>query len=226
MNNKQNLIVPLLALLVSGTAMAHGSFARDAYGHFVFASGSCLRTIDYNSRDDALCPLNQKAAMVKPVVKPKPAPVVMKKPTPVKVMAPKPVVKVKKPMPVVASKPAPKPTPIVKKIIHLDGVNFASGSDRLVGGSLNTLDSAVQSLKTYPNTKIVVEGYTDDRGDAAMNKRLSQARAEAVMKQLISQGISADNISAKGFGEEHAISSNDTAAGRLKNRRVELRILK
>jgi len=224
MNIKQLLLAPLLALLMTGTAFAHGSFARDAFGNIVMASGSCLRTIYYTSRDDALCPLNQKAAMVKP--KPKPAPVVVQKPKPmpVKHVAPKPVMKVKKPAPVAVT-PAPAPVPVVKKIIHLDGVNFETGSNRLTGGSLNTLDSAVQALKAYPNNTIVVEGYTDDRGDAAMNQKLSQARAEAVRAQLISQGISASNVSAKGYGEANPTASNDTKAGRAQNRRVELRIL-
>jgi len=118
------------------------------------------------------------------------------------------------------------PAPVVKNIISLDGVNFKTGSNQLTGASLNTLDSVAQSLKANPATKIIVAGHTDNTGDAQKNLKLSQARAEAVREHLISQGVSAKQLVARGYGDAEAIASNDTSAGRSKNRRVELRILK
>ncbi len=208
---KQQVILPLLALLVSGAALSYDAFVRDSSGNIVTTPDECLHTVDYTAADEAECPLNKKPMAV--MTKPKPAPVVIKKPTP-------------KPAPVFVSTPATKPTPVLKEVINLEGVNFETGSNRLTGGSLNTLDSVAQELKANPGTNIVVEGHTDDLGNALMNKNLSQSRAEAVREHLVAQGVSADSISAKGVGEARPIASNDTSSGRAQNRRVELRIFK
>lgn len=220
---KQQLLLPILSVFISGSVIAHGGFVKDSRGVIAITPyGECVRSSYYVSSDAAECPFNKKAEEPMTEVTPEvePVPVAVKKPTP------KPVEMVKpKPAPVVVSTPAPAPTPVVKRIISLDGVNFETSSNKLTGGSLNTLDSVARTLMANPNTKIIVEGYTDNRGDAGFNKSLSQGRAEAVMQHLITQGVSESNISAKGYGEDNAIASNDTSSGRAQNRRVELRIL-
>jgi outer membrane protein OmpA-like peptidoglycan-associated protein len=77
-------------------------------------------------------------------------------------------------------------------------------------------------LKGEPALKIVVEGHTDSTGDPAGNQRLSEMRAEAVVAELITRGIEASRLSAKGFGRTKPIADNGTEEGRAKNRRVEL----
>ena len=67
-----------------------------------------------------------------------------------------------------------------------------------------------------------MDGYTDSIGSEEYNMKLSEQRAEGVRKYLIGQGIVPDNVLAKGFGKDNPVASNDTAAGRQKNRRVEM----
>ena len=108
--------------------------------------------------------------------------------------------------------------------ITLNGVTFATGSDRLTRSSLPIVNAAAQTLKQNPDIKVEISGYTDNRGNDALNQSLSKRRANAVAIQLIEQGVRADRISSKGYGESNPIATNDTEAGRLKNRRVELKI--
>jgi OOP family OmpA-OmpF porin len=75
-------------------------------------------------------------------------------------------------------------------------------------------------MNQNPNMTVVIEGHTDSQGDDALNKSLSQRRAEQVKEYLVSKGISASRLSAIGYGEARPISDNSTSAGRAKNRRV------
>jgi OOP family OmpA-OmpF porin len=70
--------------------------------------------------------------------------------------------------------------------------------------------------------RIEVRGHTDATGSAESNRVLSEKRALAVRDYLIAQGVSADRITARGFGEDFPIAPNDTREGRAKNRRVEI----
>lgn len=101
-------------------------------------------------------------------------------------------------------------------------INFQTGSAELLVDSHGTLDKVADTAKKYPNLKLRVEGHTDSTGSAALNQTLSQKRADAVRDYLVnSAGVSADQITAVGFGQTRPIASNDTAEGRAKNRRVE-----
>ena len=73
--------------------------------------------------------------------------------------------------------------------------------------------------------KIRIEGHTDGRGKPAYNRRLSQRRAESVLRHLVAVGIDASRLRAKGFGPDRPIVPNDTRANRAKNRRVEFVVL-
>ena len=76
-------------------------------------------------------------------------------------------------------------------------------------------------MAQFDGTSLTVEGHTDDRGRAAYNKSLSQKRADAVRTTLINEfNISADRVTAIGYGEENPIADNATAEGRAMNRRV------
>jgi len=114
----------------------------------------------------------------------------------------------------------------LKKIIALKGVTFANNSAVLTGNSVEVLDEAAATLRRNADLNVEVAGYTDNRGSATYNVRLSQKRAETVRDYLVTQGVSADMLSAKGYGPENPLADNATADGRAANRRVELRILK
>jgi outer membrane protein OmpA-like peptidoglycan-associated protein len=77
-------------------------------------------------------------------------------------------------------------------------------------------------LKQKPDVKVEIEGHTDNVGNAAKNKSLSEARAKAVREVLVKKyGIAADRVTAKGYGMEKPVAGNDTPEGRAKNRRVD-----
>lgn len=107
-------------------------------------------------------------------------------------------------------------------LLTLVGVNFASGSAQLNTGASDILDEAVSVLRANPGVSVTVEGHTDSQGSSSLNLALSQRRAEAVVNYLISKGITADRLTARGRGEASPVAPNDTANGRWKNRRVEL----
>lgn len=77
-------------------------------------------------------------------------------------------------------------------------------------------------IRAYPTGKVELEGHTDAKGDDAYNQRLSERRAESVKKWLVaSEGIAAERLTSRGWGERKPVASNDNDAGRQKNRRVE-----
>jgi outer membrane protein OmpA-like peptidoglycan-associated protein len=77
-------------------------------------------------------------------------------------------------------------------------------------------------ILSHPGLRIEVEGHTDSVGGDAYNQRLSEQRADSVRQYLLSQGLNSSIVTAKGFGETMPVASNDNAAGRQQNRRVEL----
>ncbi len=114
----------------------------------------------------------------------------------------------------------------IQDVIALKGVNFATNSAKLTPESLAILDDAAATLIKHSDIKAEVAGHTDNRGVPAKNKSLSQQRADAVMQYLVSKGVNAANLTAKGYGQERPVADNGTEAGRAQNRRVELRIVK
>lgn len=110
-------------------------------------------------------------------------------------------------------------------VYTLDNVYFDTDKATLRPSSHEALNHLVEVLEMKPDIKIEIAGHTDNRGDAAYNLELSQKRAESVKQYVVKQGIDPDRIKAKGYGEEEPIESNQTAEGRQKNRRTEVRIL-
>lgn len=106
-----------------------------------------------------------------------------------------------------------------------DGVTFDVGSATLKPAFRDTLNNVADSLIKYPNSIIDVYGHTDSTGSDAFNQNLSERRAQTVANYLISRGVSQARIRWQGFGETMPIASNDTAEGRARNRRVEIKII-
>lgn len=111
------------------------------------------------------------------------------------------------------------------RALPLDGVFFALNSSQLSSTAKVILDAVVQVVQQSDAQRIEIGGHTDSLGAAHYNLRLSEARASAVRKYLLGQGVSADRLVAKGYGETTPRADNDTEAGREKNRRVELKRL-
>lgn len=109
-----------------------------------------------------------------------------------------------------------------KKNLILTGVTFAPNKAQLSSNAMQVLNIVAQSLKEHPDAHVEVAGYTDSTGSAALNRRLSQNRAQAVRAFLIKQGVPAEQLTAKGYGPANPIAPNDTPENRAKNRRVEL----
>ncbi len=101
---------------------------------------------------------------------------------------------------------------------------FATGRATLLGRSYKALNTLVALLKENSDLGVDIEGHTDNTGSDAINIKLSQQRAESVMKYLKSKGITTDRMSAKGYGSSLPVADNDTAEGRALNRRVELKL--
>jgi len=106
----------------------------------------------------------------------------------------------------------------------VEQVQFAYNSAQILKASDTVLAAVGKILADNPQIKVRVEGYTDNKGGDAFNKRLSQKRAESVMAWLVKHGIDKARLSAVGFGKEHPIDTNETDEGRANNRRVEFHI--
>jgi SH3 domain-containing YSC84-like protein 1 len=106
--------------------------------------------------------------------------------------------------------------------VTLHNVHFATGKADIGPGSDVALGAAAQAMKDHPDWKIRVEGFTDNTGNADANQKLSQERADAVMAWLVNHGVDQSRLEAKGYGQDRPVASNDTEAGRRRNRRVEL----
>jgi OmpA-OmpF porin, OOP family len=111
------------------------------------------------------------------------------------------------------------------KIIELKGVTFEFDKTRLRPDAVTILDWATAILKKYPDMQVEIAGHTDSIGSDTYNQRLSEGRAQAVKDYFVSQGVPDSQMSVRGYGESEPRDTNDTAEGRERNRRVELRIL-
>ena len=107
-------------------------------------------------------------------------------------------------------------------IVNLSDVLFDTGKYTLKPDTKIAMAKVSGILQAYPGLKVQVEGYTDSVGGDEYNQKLSENRAGAVRDFLVSQGVSMDNISATGFGKNSPVADNGSAAGRAKNRRVNL----
>lgn len=101
---------------------------------------------------------------------------------------------------------------------------FDFGKTELMQSNKNDLQKFAETLKMYPETDLLVVGHTDDVGSDAFNQDLSEKRANAVANQLINDGVSIKRLKIQGWGETQPAVLNDSEAGRMQNRRVEIAI--
>jgi OmpA-OmpF porin, OOP family len=137
------------------------------------------------------------------------------------------------PMPVMevrADRPPPGPDRVVltaSSIEIKDKVQFATGKAEILPASFSLLDDVAKVFNENQQIEVVqIEGHTDSTGTAAVNRKLSQQRAESVVKYLADKGVAKKRMVAKGFGPDKPIADNNDDAGREQNRRVEFNIIK
>lgn len=113
------------------------------------------------------------------------------------------------------------------KALNLQIINFASGAANIPKENEALLKKSAEAIIAAPaGTKLEVGGYTDNKGAAAGNVKLSQSRAAAVMAYLVKNGVKADALTAKGHGDANPKASNETEEGRFQNRRIEFSVAK
>lgn len=117
---------------------------------------------------------------------------------------------------------APQLFEVKKRSRVLEGIDFESDKADLYIESLIILDQVAASLRDWPEVKVEIGGHTDSTGDAKRNLELSRRRAESVRAYLVSKGVDASRLSAKGYGESKPAADNNTPDGKAKNRRIEL----
>jgi outer membrane protein OmpA-like peptidoglycan-associated protein len=111
-------------------------------------------------------------------------------------------------------------------LIAAHGFWFPSGQSEIEAVNFPLLTKIVKAIREFPGARVGVMGHTDAAGDDALNKSLSQARADKVAKFLVDVGgMDPDRVQSNGFGEERPVATNDTPEGRAANRRVEVLIL-
>jgi outer membrane protein OmpA-like peptidoglycan-associated protein len=110
------------------------------------------------------------------------------------------------------------------KITFASGILFASNSSNLTPAASGNIDELATTLQKYADTNVVIDGHTDASGSDAINKPLSQRRAQAVANELTAKGVDTSRITATGYGSSQPVADNTTAAGKAANRRVEVAI--
>jgi outer membrane protein OmpA-like peptidoglycan-associated protein len=110
-------------------------------------------------------------------------------------------------------------------VLTVGDVLFASGKADIASGAQRHIDKLAEFLNKNPNRNLLIEGHTDNTGGEDLNIKLSQQRAEAVRDLLVSRGVSPQRITTRGYGPKYPLVSNDSAAGRQQNRRIDVLVL-
>jgi outer membrane protein OmpA-like peptidoglycan-associated protein len=114
---------------------------------------------------------------------------------------------------------------VIEKVNYAaKSIQYALGSAKILPATFKSLDEVVALMKTDNSLLIDIEGHSDNAGTEERNKQLSSERAASVKDYFTSKGISADRITAKGFGSEKPVADNNTKAGRAQNRRTEMKL--
>ncbi len=111
-------------------------------------------------------------------------------------------------------------------ILRLITLTFESGKSKLLAESFDLLVKVEKAIDVYPESELIIEGHTDSLGDDDFNQKLSQDRAESVLKYMINaMHIPSYRLIATGYGETNPIANNETESGRSKNRRIDIVII-
>jgi outer membrane protein OmpA-like peptidoglycan-associated protein len=127
---------------------------------------------------------------------------------------------------VVSNKGCPELKPEVKQLFQraLQGIQFETGRAVIKKVSFPIMDAITKVMSDNPSYKLIIGGHTDNVGSDGTNMTLSKNRADAVANYLITKGIDPLRISSSGYGETTPVDTNETAAGRTRNRRVEFKV--
>jgi outer membrane protein OmpA-like peptidoglycan-associated protein len=112
----------------------------------------------------------------------------------------------------------------IKLVLNENAVRFNTGKSTLSNSAKTNLGKLVNVFNEYPDTNIVIYGYTDSTGKLELNQTLSEQRANSVRTYLVSKGIASSRFTSTGMGVADPIATNETAEGRSQNRRVEFAI--
>jgi outer membrane protein OmpA-like peptidoglycan-associated protein len=175
---------------------------KPLFGGFLGTNEKIISSEYFTSPSVAVAKNNQKPSEKPPV---KPAPVVPK---------PTAIVDVPKPKPI-----AP-PKDTLQKYIPKN-IFFEQSTSKMYNDSQAELDYLATMLKNYPLAKLTIEGHTDNIGDAVLNQKLSDERAQAVKNYLTAQGIAGERLTAKGYGSTRPLFREVKDKANSKNRRVE-----
>ena len=107
-------------------------------------------------------------------------------------------------------------------VVTLGDVLFDTGKSTLQPGARRSVAQLVQVLTQHPERRVLIEGFTDSVGSDEMNMQLSQRRAETFQRELMNGGIATERIEVRAWGEANPVADNGSAAGRQRNRRVEV----
>ena len=112
----------------------------------------------------------------------------------------------------------------ITKLLQIENIEFEVAKGSLTARGKATVDKLANILRQYPHIKAEVAGHTDSDGSAVFNQKLSQSRVDTVKNRLVSKGINANRLTAKGYGESQPLVPNTSDANKQRNRRVELNI--
>jgi outer membrane protein OmpA-like peptidoglycan-associated protein len=108
-------------------------------------------------------------------------------------------------------------------ILRLVGLNFDSGASQIKPVNFDLLAKVEKAIDVFPRSELIIEGHTDSFGGDELNQKLSQERAESVQQYMINaMRIPTYRLIATGYGETRPVASNETAAGRARNRRIDI----
>ncbi len=111
------------------------------------------------------------------------------------------------------------------ELFEIENLFFEIGKSDIKAESYSKLDEVVGFMKKFQSVKFEVRGHTDNTGGAELNQKLSESRAKAVADYLKGKGIDGSRLTSEGFGPNKPIDTNDTEAGRSRNRRVEFKLM-